>query len=95
MGCIGEDIPPSRKFLSLVLGAPLGLSSLETLPIFQTLNQSRIRRPQRNCRGRCGFWKTVAYALDFILDPLDYSRDKASVPAKEVNLRLQRCPILW
>ena len=33
--------------------------------------------------------KTVAYALDFILDTLDYSPDEPSVPAGEADLRLQ------
>ena len=33
--------------------------------------------------------KTVAYAFDFILDALDYSRDEPSVTAGEVDLRLQ------
>jgi E3 ubiquitin-protein ligase UBR1 len=32
--------------------------------------------------------KTVAYALDFILDTLDYFPDEPSIPANEANLRL-------
>ena len=49
--------------------------------------------------------KTVAYALDFILDTLDYSPDEPSVPAGEADLRLQPsadpmmkdqfCVVLW
>ncbi|KAJ8593596.1 hypothetical protein M405DRAFT_731193 [Rhizopogon salebrosus TDB-379] len=33
--------------------------------------------------------RTVAYALDFILDTLDYSPDEATVPLQEADLRLQ------
>jgi len=49
--------------------------------------------------------KTVAYALDFILDTLDYSPDEPSVPTGEADLRLQPsadpmmkdifCVVLW
>jgi len=49
--------------------------------------------------------KTVAYALDFILDTLDYSPDEPSVPASKADLRLQPsadpmmkdqfCVVLW
>jgi len=49
--------------------------------------------------------KTVAYALDFILDTLDYSPDEPSVPGGEAELRLQPsadpttkdqfCVVLW
>ena len=49
--------------------------------------------------------KTVACALDFILDTLDYSPDEPSVPAGEADLRLQPsadpimknrfCVVLW
>lgn len=33
--------------------------------------------------------RTVAYALDFILDTLDYSPDDTGVPEKEADIRLQ------
>jgi E3 ubiquitin-protein ligase UBR1 len=33
--------------------------------------------------------RTIAYALDFILDTLDYSPDEATVPSHEADLRLQ------
>lgn len=33
--------------------------------------------------------RTIAYALDFILDTLDYSPDEATVPLNEADLRLQ------
>ncbi|KIK46138.1 hypothetical protein CY34DRAFT_800850 [Suillus luteus UH-Slu-Lm8-n1] len=33
--------------------------------------------------------RTIAYALDFILDTLDYSPDEATVPPNEADLRLQ------
>lgn len=33
--------------------------------------------------------RTIAYALDFILDTLDYSPDEATVPSNEADLRLQ------
>ena len=33
--------------------------------------------------------RTVGYALDFLLDTLDYSPDEPSVPSKEAELRLQ------
>ncbi|KAF8060768.1 hypothetical protein FPV67DRAFT_1423562 [Lyophyllum atratum] len=33
--------------------------------------------------------RTVGYALDFVLDTLDYSPDESSVPANEADLRLQ------
>ena len=49
--------------------------------------------------------RTVAYALDFILDTLDYSPDEPIVPTNEADLRLQSsadpmmkeqyCVILW
>ena len=49
--------------------------------------------------------KTVACALDFILETLDYSPDEQSVPANEADLRLQSsadptmkdqfCVVLW
>ncbi|KAH7923758.1 hypothetical protein BV22DRAFT_1092243 [Leucogyrophana mollusca] len=49
--------------------------------------------------------RTVAYALDFLLDTLDYSPDEPSVPADEAELRLQPtadpmqkdqyCIVLW
>jgi len=49
--------------------------------------------------------KTVAYALDFILDTLDYSPDEPSVPGSEADLQLQPsadpvmkdqfCVVLW
>ena len=49
--------------------------------------------------------KTIAFALDFMLDTLDYSPDEPSVPANEADLRLQPsadpmmkdqyCVILW
>jgi E3 ubiquitin-protein ligase UBR1 len=49
--------------------------------------------------------RTVAYALDFILDTLDYSPDEPLVPANEVDLRVQPsadpmmkdqyCVVLW
>jgi E3 ubiquitin-protein ligase UBR1 len=49
--------------------------------------------------------RTVAYALDFILDTLDYSPDEPTVPANEADLRLQPssdpmmkdqyCVVLW
>ncbi|THH12848.1 hypothetical protein EW146_g7310 [Bondarzewia mesenterica] len=49
--------------------------------------------------------KTVAYALDFVLDTLDYSPDTTSVPPDEADLRLQPsadpmmkdyfCIVLW
>lgn len=49
--------------------------------------------------------KTAAYALDFILDTLDYSPDESTVPANEVDLRTQPsadpmskdqyCVVLW
>jgi E3 ubiquitin-protein ligase UBR1 len=49
--------------------------------------------------------KTAAYALDFILDTLDYSPDESVVPANEADLRIQPsadpmskdqyCVILW
>lgn len=49
--------------------------------------------------------RTVGYALDFILDTLDYSPDEPSVPSNEVDLRLQPsadpmakdqyCVIIW
>jgi E3 ubiquitin-protein ligase UBR1 len=38
--------------------------------------------------------KTVAYALDFILDTLDYSPDEPSVPAGEADLDSSPPPIL-
>ncbi|KAH7906536.1 hypothetical protein BJ138DRAFT_979835, partial [Hygrophoropsis aurantiaca] len=49
--------------------------------------------------------RTIAYALDFVLDTLDYSPDEPSVPADEAELRLQPsadpmqkdqyCVVLW
>lgn len=49
--------------------------------------------------------RTVGYALDFLLDTLDYSPDEPSVPSNEADLRLQSsadpmmkdqyCVILW
>lgn len=49
--------------------------------------------------------RTVAFALDFILDVLDYSPDEASLPMNETDLRLQPtadpmmkdtfCLVLW
>ncbi|KAK0502977.1 hypothetical protein EDD18DRAFT_1276884 [Armillaria luteobubalina] len=49
--------------------------------------------------------KTVGYALDFILDTLDFSPDEPSVPANEADLRVQPsadpmskdhyCIVLW
>ncbi|KAA1468351.1 hypothetical protein DENSPDRAFT_833612 [Dentipellis sp. KUC8613] len=49
--------------------------------------------------------KTVAYALDFIIDTLDYSPEETSVPPNEADLRLQPsadpmmkdqyCIVLW
>ncbi|TFY79159.1 hypothetical protein EWM64_g4852 [Hericium alpestre] len=49
--------------------------------------------------------KTVAYALDFIIDTLDYSPDDTNVPTNEADLRLQPsadpmmkdqyCVVLW
>ncbi|KAK7047224.1 E3 ubiquitin-protein ligase ubr1 [Paramarasmius palmivorus] len=49
--------------------------------------------------------RTVGYALDFVLDTLDYSPDEPSVPANEADLRLQPsadpmmkdqyCVIVW
>jgi E3 ubiquitin-protein ligase UBR1 len=48
--------------------------------------------------------RTIAFALDFMLDTLDYSPDEPSVPANEADLRLQPsadpmkdqyCVILW
>ncbi|TFK38761.1 hypothetical protein BDQ12DRAFT_99504 [Crucibulum laeve] len=49
--------------------------------------------------------RTVAFALDFVLDTLDYSPDEPTVPANEADLRLQPsadpmmkdqyCVILW
>ena len=49
--------------------------------------------------------RTIGFALDFILDTLDYSPDEPSVPANEADLRLQPsadpmmkdqyCVILW
>lgn len=49
--------------------------------------------------------RTVGYALDFVLDTLDYSPDESSVPANEADLRLQPsadpmmkdqyCVVLW
>jgi E3 ubiquitin-protein ligase UBR1 len=49
--------------------------------------------------------RTVGYALDFLLDTLDYSPDEPSVPANESELRMQRsadpmmkdqyCVIVW
>ncbi|KAG7090500.1 hypothetical protein E1B28_009613 [Marasmius oreades] len=49
--------------------------------------------------------RTVGYALDFVLDTLDYSPDEPSVPSNEADLRLQPsadpmmkdqyCVIIW
>ncbi|RDB27292.1 E3 ubiquitin-protein ligase ubr1 [Hypsizygus marmoreus] len=49
--------------------------------------------------------RTVGYALDFVLDTLDYSPDESIVPANEADLRLQPsadpmmkdqyCVVLW
>ncbi|ESK86483.1 hypothetical protein Moror_9888 [Moniliophthora roreri MCA 2997] len=49
--------------------------------------------------------RTVGYALDFVLDTMDYSPDEPSVPANEADLRLQPsadpmmkdqyCVIVW
>lgn len=49
--------------------------------------------------------RTVGYALDFVLDTLDYSPDEPSVPSNEADLRLQitadpmlkdqYCIVLW
>lgn len=49
--------------------------------------------------------RTVGYAMDFLLDTLDYSPDEPSVPANEADLRLQAsadpmmkdqyCVVLW
>lgn len=49
--------------------------------------------------------RTVGYALDFVLDTLDYSPDETTVPANEADLRLQisadpmmkdqYCVVLW
>ncbi|EIW86012.1 hypothetical protein CONPUDRAFT_94286 [Coniophora puteana RWD-64-598 SS2] len=49
--------------------------------------------------------RTIAYALDFLLDTLDYSPDEPNVPSNEADLRLQRsadpmqkeqyCLVLW
>ncbi|GBE78568.1 hypothetical protein SCP_0114570 [Sparassis crispa] len=49
--------------------------------------------------------RTVAYALDFVLDTLDYSPDETYVPATEIDLRAQLsgdpmmrdqfCAIIW
>ncbi|KAF8879924.1 hypothetical protein BD779DRAFT_1550399 [Infundibulicybe gibba] len=49
--------------------------------------------------------RTIGYALDFLLDTLDYSPDEPSVPANEADLRLQAsadpmmkdqyCVVLW
>jgi len=49
--------------------------------------------------------RTIAFALDFMLDTLDYSPDEPSVPANEADLRLQPsadpmmkdqyCVVLW
>lgn len=54
---------------------------------------------------REGMNKTVGYALDFVLDTLDYSPDEPSVPSNEADLRLQLsadplmkdqyCVVLW
>ena len=33
--------------------------------------------------------RTVGYALDFVLDTLDFSPDESSVPANDADLRLQ------
>ncbi|KAL4064755.1 hypothetical protein V8B97DRAFT_1875789 [Scleroderma yunnanense] len=49
--------------------------------------------------------RTIAYALDFLLDTLDYSPDEPSIPTNEADLRLQPsadpmqkdqyCIVLW
>ncbi|KAL0058621.1 E3 ubiquitin-protein ligase ubr1 [Marasmius tenuissimus] len=49
--------------------------------------------------------RTIGYALDFVLDTLDFSPDEPSVPSNEADLRLQPsadpilkdqyCVIIW
>jgi E3 ubiquitin-protein ligase UBR1 len=49
--------------------------------------------------------RTIAFAIDFVLDVLDYSPDETSIPTNETDLRLQPtadpmmkdvfCLVLW
>ena len=73
-----------------------------TQRIFPTHNRSRTNQSGRITGA---MRRTVVYALDFILDTLDYSPDEPSVPVGKADLRLQPsadplmkdqlCVVLW
>ncbi|KAG6874158.1 hypothetical protein C0995_005576 [Termitomyces sp. Mi166 len=90
--------PPSRR--ADVDSTPK--SSTKPLSSDGSLMQDRVAVPhelQETMR------RTVGYALDFVLDTLDYSPDESSVPLNEADLRLQPsadpmmkdqyCVVIW
>ncbi|TFK28429.1 hypothetical protein FA15DRAFT_584399 [Coprinopsis marcescibilis] len=94
MNCSLHPYPTSTGPLSIPPG-PLTNDLPPVSPVVQTLPQTL----------RDSMARTIGYALDFLLDTLDYSPDEITVPANEADLRLQPsadpmmkdmyCVVLW
>ncbi|KAH7884205.1 hypothetical protein F5I97DRAFT_1672195 [Phlebopus sp. FC_14] len=80
--------------------APRSISGAEIPPVQHYPYRTACPPELRDLMGR-----TIGYALDFLLDTLDYSPDEPTVPSNEADLRLQPsadpmqkdqyCVILW
>ncbi|KAJ4001502.1 hypothetical protein F5050DRAFT_1724324 [Lentinula boryana] len=75
---------PSSSSTETPRSAPKQLSSAIPQPVKHYPYRVSIPAELREQMNR-----TVGYALDFVLDTLDFSPDDPSVPSSEVNLRLQ------
>ncbi|KAJ4473358.1 hypothetical protein C8J55DRAFT_562876 [Lentinula edodes] len=81
---VAESSVPSSSATDTPRSAPKHLSSAIPQPVKHYPYRVSVPPELRELMNR-----TVGYALDFILDTLDFSPDDPSVPSNEADLRLQ------